>query len=86
MTDTHLHAEFRDACRRLLACKAIEVSDTLPIEKRIMIHHGIAELFPVGSAEHNEAKQTALALATAEKRQLELNRLLTGFTQSTPTH
>ena len=68
--------EFRDACRRLLATTAIESSERMPIERRIMIHHGIAELFPEGTPEHEEAKQTAYALATAEKRQLQLSRLL----------
>jgi len=72
------HHEFIDACRRVLATTAIESSETMNIEKRIMIHHAIAELFPVGSQEREESKRTAQALSEAEKSQLQLTRLLNG--------
>ncbi len=71
-------AEFTDACRRLLASTAIESSEGMNIEKRIMIHHGIAELFPVGSPEREESRRAASALSEAEKCQLQLTRLLNG--------
>lgn len=41
-----------------------------------MIHHGIAELFADGSPEQEKARETAWALASAEKRQLLLINLL----------
>lgn len=76
----HLHTfhkeEFKDACRRMVATLAIAAADELNIEKRIMLHHGIADLFPEGSQEHEQSKQAAIALSAAEKSQLHLNRLL----------
>lgn len=68
--------EFRDSCKRLVASLALAAAESMPIEKRIMVNHGIADLFAPGTPEHEEAKHTAFHLASAEKRQLQLTRLL----------
>lgn len=63
-------------CLRLLAATALEASGSMCTSRRIMIHHGIAAIFPNDSPEHQDAKEAAYALSTAESKQLSLfNRL-----------
>jgi hypothetical protein len=71
-----LREEFANDCRDLLAAVAVQASETLPIEKRIMLLHAVAALFPSTAPAHIEAKTTAYALASAEKHQLQLIRLI----------
>lgn len=68
--------EFALECRNLLVQVAVEASEAMPIEKRIMIHRGAAALFAKDSPEFTEASQTAAALSLAETHQMELIRLL----------
>lgn len=70
------NAEFQADCNRLLAAVAIEASDKLTIERRIMLFHAVAQLFPSGSPEHLEASAALQALASAEQSQLRLTKLL----------
>lgn len=69
--------EMTGECLRLLAATAMEASESMPTAKRIMIHHGIAAIFPKDSPEHQEAKDAAYALRTAESKQLKLFQRLT---------
>lgn len=68
--------EYQTEAKRFLASIAIKTSAEMSIQDKIMIHHGVASLFPKTSPEHIEAKETAYALATAEKKQLKLSQLL----------
>ncbi len=72
----NIENEYNLACIKLTASLAVKGAKNLTLDQKIMIHHGIAELFPKDSAEHKEAKETAYALATAEKKQLKLTQLL----------
>ena len=76
MTNNPSKAEFLTECRVLLAQVGIEASESMSMSKRIMVLTAIAELFPEGSPQQQEAQHTADALATAERCQLELSRFL----------
>ena len=68
--------EFKADCNRLLAAVAVEASDKLTIERRIMLFRAVTELFPDGSQERTEAAAALQALVCAEQSQLRLTKLL----------
>lgn len=68
--------EYISDCRKLAARTALQNSANLAPKQAVMLYHGLASMFPYGSAEHIEAREAALALEAAEKRQLKLTHLL----------
>ena len=69
--------EMTGECLRLVAATALEASESMPTSRRIMIHQGIAAIFPEGSPECQEAMDAAQALRIAESKQLSLFQRLT---------
>ena len=68
--------EYKEAAKKFIASIAIKQSNKMAIEEKIMIHHGVADLFDKESPEYKEAKETAYSLASAERKQLKLKELL----------
>lgn len=65
-------SEFNDTCMRLVAKRALEGSEKLTTSQVIMLHRGIALMFPHDHSVHERASQIHNALAAAEKQQLQL--------------
>ncbi len=80
MNELSAHAQSRKEmdqdCLRLVAKTALGAADSLPASQRIMLHRGIASIFPKESLEHLHAKEAVLLLSAAEKEQLSLFKRL----------
>ena len=68
--------EFTAECTRFLAVTAIKASKHMTISERIMLHHGIATIFPAGSQIQASAAAVTETLSSAECQQLELFKTL----------
>ena len=63
-------------CAQLVAVTALKAAESMPTEHRIMILHGIMELFERDSTIWFEAEGAADALALCQAHQLQLSALL----------
>lgn len=71
-------SEFVLECRQLVAATVIAATESLPLTKRVMLYHGLADLFPNDSPEATQARHVAESLASAESQQLRLTSILDG--------
>lgn len=68
--------QFTLDCLRKVARIALANAANLSTSESVMIHRGIAAMFPKGNPEHEVALNTANTLEQAEQNQLKLTQLL----------